>query len=61
MDDYKKGTSKNYTAWDLNCRSFIIFNHSKSHKLKKMFSRMFRRTNKQNTEKMIQELRSEEL
>lgn len=46
MDDYKKGTCKDYTSWDLNARRIVVFNHGKSHKLKKMFSRKFRRTNK---------------
>lgn len=55
MDDYKKGTSKNYTAWDLNARWIVKFNHGKSHKLKKMFARMFRRTDKQK----MKELRGE--
>lgn len=46
MDDFKKGTSKDYTAWDLNCPSVIRPDNA----LRKRFKRKYRRKEKKNLE-----------
>ena len=52
MDDFKKATVKDYTSWDLNCRS--ICPHNKySNKLEKQIKRKARRISKQNLKKSI--------
>lgn len=44
MDDFKKGTSKDYTAWDLNCPSVVQPDNA----LRKRFKRKYRRKEKEN-------------
>lgn len=46
MDDFKKGTSKDYTAWDLNCPSVVRPDNA----LRKRFKRKYRRKEKENLE-----------
>ena len=52
MDDFKKTTVKDYTSWDLNCRSVCPHNKS-SNKLEKRIKRKARRIFKQNLKKGI--------
>ena len=42
MDDLIKGTCKDFTAWDLNCRRYV----NPDNKLKKKFVRKYRRNSK---------------
>lgn len=50
---YKKETSKDFTAWDLNCRHVIP--HKKSHnELEKKFRRKNRRKVKMTLDKIAQ-------
>ena len=42
MDDLKKGTCKDFTAWDLNCPRYVKPNN----RLKKIFVRKYRRKSK---------------
>lgn len=44
MDDFKKGTSKDYTIWDLNCPSVVRLDNA----LRKRFKRKYRRKEKEN-------------
>ncbi len=46
MDDFKKGTSKDYTNWDLNCPSVVRPDNA----LRKRFKRKYRRKEKKNLE-----------
>lgn len=46
MDDFKKGTSKDYTNWDLNCPSVV----RPDNVLRKRFKRKYRRKEKENLE-----------
>lgn len=49
---YKMETSKDFTAWDLNCR--WIIHHTKSHnQLEKVFKRKYRRKYKKFLEKYL--------
>ena len=50
MDNFKKATVKDYTAWDLNCRSICPHDKS-SNKLEKRIKRKARRSFKQNLKK----------
>jgi len=43
---WKKETSKDYTAWDLNCRRILPHNKNKN-ELEKIFKRKNRRKTKQ--------------
>ena len=52
MDDFKKTTVKDYTSWDLNCRSVCPHNKS-SNELEKRIKRKARRIFKQNLKKGI--------
>ena len=55
MDHFKKETVKDYTAWDLNCRS--ICPHDKfSNKLEKRIKRKARRSLKQNLKKGLDKI-----
>jgi hypothetical protein len=52
MDNFKKATVTDYTAWDLNCRN--ICPHNKySNKLEKRIKRKARRTFKQDLKKGV--------
>ena len=51
MDDMKKATIKDYTAWDLNCPQYIIVKNRQ--KLEKIFKRKARRKNKKELDKML--------
>lgn len=42
MDELKKGTCKDFTAWDLNCPRYVKPNN----RLKKIFVRKYRRKSK---------------
>lgn len=42
MDDLKKGTCKDFTAWDLNCPRYV----KPDNKLRKKFVRKYRRNSK---------------
>lgn len=48
MDDFKKGTSKDYTSWDLNCPSVVHPDNA----LRKRFKRKYRRKEKENLEQI---------
>ena len=48
---WKKETSKDYTAWDLNCRK--ILPHKNKNELEKIFKRKNRRKVKQALDKII--------
>ena len=51
MDNLKKDTCKDYTAWDLNCpRHVRIYNRQK---WEKIFKRKARRKNKQKMKKVL--------
>lgn len=52
MDDFKKATFKDYTAWDLNCQWVIVRNRQK---LEKIFKRKARRKNKRELDKIRKE------
>ena len=45
MDNLKKATVKDYTAWDLNCPRFVKVKHRQ--KLEAIFKRKARRKRKQ--------------
>jgi hypothetical protein len=49
MDNLKKATVKDYTAWDLNCPRFIKVKHRQ--KLEAIFKRKARRKSKQQLKK----------
>lgn len=51
MDDLKKSTVKDYTAWDLNCSRFIFIKDRQ--KLEAIFKRKARRKNKQKLKKTL--------
>lgn len=55
MDDFKKGTCKDYTAWDLNCPRIV----SPDNKLRKKFNRKYRRNAKKALDKQAQECYNE--
>lgn len=46
MDDFKKETSKDYTAWDLNCPHWVKVKNRQ--KLEKILKRKARRKARQN-------------
>lgn len=52
MDDLKKATFKDYSAWDLNCPCVIVKNRQK---LEKIFKRKARRKNKKELDKIRKE------
>ena len=52
MDDFKKATVKDYTSWDLNCRSICPHNKS-SNECEKRIKRKARRIFKQNLKKVL--------
>ena len=56
MDNFKKETVKDYTAWDLNCRNICPHDKS-SNKLEKRIKRKARRSLKQNLKKGIDKCR----
>lgn len=45
---WKKETSKDYTSWDLNCRSVV---HHKKHRNK--LEKIFKRKNRRKIKKML--------
>ena len=49
---WEKETSKDYTAWDLNCRKILPHNKNKN-ELEKIFKRKNRRKVKQALDKII--------
>ena len=51
MDDLKRDTVKDYTAWDLNCPRFV--RERGRHKLKAIFKRKARRKTKRRLRKEI--------
>ena len=51
MDKLKQDTSKDYTAWDLNCSQYV-HKHNRQ-KWEKLFKRKARRKNKQKMKKML--------
>lgn len=53
MDDLKKATCKDYTAWDLNCPRFIQVKNRQ--KLEAIFKRKARRKLKKALDKMLKE------
>lgn len=53
MDDFKKATSKDYTAWDLNCPRFVRVKNRQ--KLEAIFKRKARRKLKKALDKMLKE------
>lgn len=53
MDDLKKATSKDYTAWDLNCPRFVRVKNRQ--KLEAIFKRKARRKLKKALDKMLKE------
>lgn len=53
MDDFKKTSVKNFTAWDLNA-DCVQKRPKERKKLVKMFTRNSRRTMKQNLKKEIE-------
>ena len=55
MDNFKKATAKDYTAWDLNCRNICPQNQS-SNKLEKRIKRKARRIFKQKLKKGIDKI-----
>ena len=55
MDDFKKATVKDYTSWDLNCKSICPHDKS-SNKLEKRIKRKARRIFRQNLKKTIDKL-----
>ena len=52
MDNFKKATVKDYTAWDLNCRNICPHDKS-SNKLEKRIKRKARRVFKQKLKKVL--------
>lgn len=55
MDNFKKATVKDYTAWDLNCRKICPHDKS-SNKLEKRIKRKARRIFKQKLKKGIDKI-----
>ena len=55
MDNFKKATVKDYTAWDLNCRGICPHDKS-SNKLEKRIKRKARRKLKQNLKKGLDKI-----
>ena len=55
MDNFKKATVKDYTAWDLNCRGICPHDKS-SNKVEKRIKRKARRSLKQNLKKGIDKI-----
>ena len=55
MDNFKKATVKDYTAWDLNCRKICPHDKS-SNKLEKRIKRKARRIFKQNLKKPLDKI-----
>ena len=55
MDNFKKATVKDYTSWDLNCRSICPHDKS-SNKLEKRIKRKARRNLKQNLKKGLDKI-----
>lgn len=53
MDDLKKATCKDYTAWDLNCPQFVQVKNRQ--KLEAIFKRKARRKLKKALDKMLKE------
>jgi hypothetical protein len=51
MDDFKKGTNKDYTIWDLNCPSVVRPDNA----LRKRFKRKYRRKEKENLKQIKRE------
>lgn len=51
MDDLKKATSKDYTAWDLNCPQVVRVKNRQ--KLEALFKRKARRKLKKELDKML--------
>lgn len=51
MDNLKKDTCVDYTAWDLNCPKIV--RRKDRHKLKKMFKRKARRKNKRKIKEFL--------
>ena len=51
MDNFKKETSKDYTAWDLNCPRFVKVKNRQ--RLEKIFKRKARRKNKEKLKKLL--------
>lgn len=49
MDNLKRGTCKDYTAWDLNCPRFV----KPDNNLRKKFNRKYRRKTKQAIDKSL--------
>ena len=49
MDDLKKGTCKDFTAWDLNCPRYV----KPDNKLRKKFVRKYRRNSKLALDKQL--------
>ena len=49
MDDLKKGTCKDFTAWDLNCPHYV----KPDNKLRKKFVRKYRRNSKLALDKQL--------
>ncbi len=45
---FKRETSKDYTAWDLNCRSFVA--HTKA---RNKLERIFKRKNRRKIKKLL--------
>ena len=51
MDNLKKDTCQDYTAWDLNCPRFV---HPKNRqKMEHLFKRKARRKNKEKLKKVL--------
>ena len=55
MDNFKKATVKDYTAWDLNCRSICPLDKS-FNKLEKRIKRKARRSLKQKKKKGLDKI-----
>ena len=53
MDDLKRATCKDYTAWDLNCPQFVQVKNRQ--RLEAIFKRKARRKLKKALDKMLKE------
>ena len=51
MDNLKRDTCKDYTAWDLNCPRYVHIRNRQ--KWEKKFKRKARRKNRQKLKKML--------
>lgn len=51
MDDFKKATVKDYTAWDLNCPHWVLVKNRQ--KLEKILKRKARRKIKKELDKEL--------